>query len=102
MDLTVTSKIVYIRFHGLKGGAAHDYTRAELEPLGAHIREQARLGNTVFAYFNNDANVRAPANAKLLIRIVILSATTFRAAVARIRVPAFVVSRLGNSWTWNR
>ncbi len=70
MDLTVTSKIVYIRFHGLQGGAAHDYTQVELEPWGEHIREQARRGKTVFAYFNNDANVRAPANAKLLRRIV--------------------------------
>lgn len=66
MDLTVTSDIVYIRFHGLEGGAAHDYTRAELAPWARHIRAQADCGRTVFAYFNNDANVRAPGNAKML------------------------------------
>ena len=60
MDLTVTADIVYIRFHGLQGGFAHDYTRAELRPWARHIQEQARAGRKVFAYFNNDANVRAP------------------------------------------
>jgi uncharacterized protein YecE (DUF72 family) len=70
MDLTVTANLVYIRFHGLAGGAAHDYTRQELEPWAEHIREQARLGRKVFVYFNNDLNVRAPANAKLLMQMV--------------------------------
>ena len=70
MDLTVTSEVVYIRFHGLAGGAAHDYSRAELEPWAEHIRSQAAAGRKVFAYFNNDLNVRAPANAKLLMKMI--------------------------------
>jgi uncharacterized protein YecE (DUF72 family) len=70
MDLTVTSKTVYIRFHGLEGGAAHDYTRMELKPWAEHIRSQVGAGKTIFAYFNNDANVRAPANAKSLLELV--------------------------------
>jgi uncharacterized protein YecE (DUF72 family) len=70
MDLIVTSRIVYIRFHGLAGGAAHDYTRGELSPWANHIRKQARSGKKVFAYFNNDANERAPANAKLLMKMI--------------------------------
>ncbi len=70
MNLTVTSDLVYIRFHGLKGGAAHDYTRRELEPWAAHIRQQAHRGKRVYVYFNNDANVRAPANAKLLLEMI--------------------------------
>ena len=70
MNLTVTSPIVYIRFHGLAGGAAHNYTRSELKPWAAHIRKQSRSGKTVFAYFNNDANERAPANARLLMQMV--------------------------------
>lgn len=70
MNLTVTSNLVYIRFHGLEGGAAHDYTRAELEPWAEHIRTRTRQGKEVFVYFNNDANVRAPANAKLLCEMV--------------------------------
>ena len=69
MHLGVTSDLVYIRFHGLAGGAAHDYTRAELQPWAAHISDQASRGRRVFAYFNNDANVRAPANAKLLMEL---------------------------------
>jgi uncharacterized protein YecE (DUF72 family) len=69
MNLTVTSNMVYIRFHGLRGGAAHDYKRSELEPWARHIKEQSHDGRMVFAYFNNDANVRAPKNAKLLIEM---------------------------------
>jgi uncharacterized protein YecE (DUF72 family) len=70
MDLTVTTDFLYIRFHGLEGGAAHDYARAELEPWAAHIREHATDGKKVFAYFNNDINVRAPENAKMLMEMV--------------------------------
>jgi uncharacterized protein YecE (DUF72 family) len=70
MNLTVTARIVYIRFHGLQLAAAHDYTRAELRPWAAHIREQVGCGRTVFVYFNNDLNVRAPANAKMLMEMV--------------------------------
>ncbi len=69
MNLEVTSDLVYIRFHGLEGGAAHDYSRDELQPWAAHIRSQAHKGRNVYAYFNNDANVRAPANARLLIEM---------------------------------
>jgi uncharacterized protein YecE (DUF72 family) len=70
LALSVTSDIVYIRFHGLEGGAAHDYTRAELAPWARHIQHHAAMGKTVYAYFNNDANVRAPANARLLMEMV--------------------------------
>jgi len=69
MNLSVTSDFVYIRFHGLVGGARHDYTREELEPWAAHIREQAASGKKVFVYFNNDLNVRAPNNAKALMEM---------------------------------
>jgi len=69
MNLKVTSDVVYIRFHGLSGGASHDYTRAELKPWAAFIRRQHASGKLVFAYFNNDANVRAPANARLLMEM---------------------------------
>jgi uncharacterized protein YecE (DUF72 family) len=70
MNLSVTSDCVYIRFHGLEGGAAHDYTRAELEPWAEFIREQADAGRTLYIYFNNDINVRAPENAKMLMQMV--------------------------------
>lgn len=70
MNLTVTSEIIYIRFHGLEGGAAHDYTSAELEPWADYICEQAELGRTQYVYFNNDINVRAPDNARMLMQMI--------------------------------
>jgi uncharacterized protein YecE (DUF72 family) len=69
-NLMVTSDLVYIRFHGLEKGAAHDYTIEELRPWARHIRKQAAAGNTVFVYFNNDLNVRAPGNARMLNEMV--------------------------------
>ncbi len=68
-NLSVTSDFIYVRFHGLTGGARHDYTREELRPWAEHIREQAAAGKSVFAYFNNDLNVRAPNNAKFLMEM---------------------------------
>ncbi|HEX7862218.1 MAG TPA: DUF72 domain-containing protein [Verrucomicrobiae bacterium] len=70
MDLSVTSDIVYVRFHGLEGGAAHDYTREELEPWADYICEQAEEGRTLYVYFNNDVNVRAPENARMLMEMI--------------------------------
>lgn len=70
MDLSVTSDIIYIRFHGLAGGAAHDYTRQELEPWAEYICEQAEKGCTLYVYFNNDVNVRAPDNAQMLMDMI--------------------------------
>jgi uncharacterized protein YecE (DUF72 family) len=70
MNLTVTSDIIYVRFHGLEGGAAHDYTRPELQPWADYIAEQAEQGRTLYIYFNNDINVRAPDNAKMLMEMI--------------------------------
>jgi len=69
LNLVVTTDLIYIRFHGLQGGAAHDYTRNELSPWAQYINEQAAEGKTVYVYFNNDANVRAPRNAKMLMEM---------------------------------
>ncbi len=74
MNLTVTSDIIYIRFHGLEGGAAHDYSRQELEPWAEYILEQAAEGRTIYVYFNNDVNVRAPDNARMLMHMTRLFA----------------------------
>jgi uncharacterized protein YecE (DUF72 family) len=70
MNLTVTSDVVYVRFHGLEGGAAHDYTRKELKPWAEFIIAQAEQRRDAFVYFNNDVNVRAPENAKTLMEMV--------------------------------
>jgi len=69
MNFEVTADFVYIRFHGLAGGPHHDYTREEMLPWARHIRKQADAGKDVFVYFNNDLNVRAPKNAKLLMEM---------------------------------
>lgn len=66
MDLSVTADLVYIRFHGLETGAYHDYSRVELKPWAEHIWKQARAGNSVFVYFNNDHHAHAPKNALML------------------------------------
>ena len=70
MNLTVTADFIYIRFHGLEGGAYHDYTRTELEPWKEFACKQASEGRNVYAYFNNDLNVHAPDNAKTLMEMV--------------------------------
>jgi uncharacterized protein YecE (DUF72 family) len=70
MDFTITADFVYLRFHGLKNGAAHDYTKAELKPWAEQLVANARRGKPAFVYFNNDWNTRAPLNAKTLAEMV--------------------------------
>jgi len=69
MNLTVTTDFVYIRFHGLEHGAAHDYAREEMEPWVEHCRGALEQGKKVYAYFNNDWNCRAPENAKTMMEM---------------------------------
>jgi uncharacterized protein YecE (DUF72 family) len=69
-DLTVTADFAYVRFHGLAGGTAHDYTEAELKPWARHLRTVARQGLDAYVYFNNDVNTRAPGNALTLMELV--------------------------------
>jgi uncharacterized protein YecE (DUF72 family) len=70
MCLEITAKFAYVRFHGLAGGAAHDYTDNELRPWAKFLRESAQQGLLAFVFFNNDANSRAPLNAQRLIHLV--------------------------------
>jgi uncharacterized protein YecE (DUF72 family) len=70
MHFETTADFVYLRFHGLSGGSAHDYTDRELEPWAEHLRRSARRGLIAFAYFNNDVNTRAPLNALRLMDMV--------------------------------
>jgi uncharacterized protein YecE (DUF72 family) len=64
--LKVTTNFVYVRFHGLEGGAAHDYTDRE---LATFLRSCANRGVSGFVYFNNDLNARAPLNAFRLMEL---------------------------------
>jgi uncharacterized protein YecE (DUF72 family) len=66
----LTAGFAYVRFHGLEGGAAHDYTEEELRPWAEFLRGCARRGVIGFAYFNNDVNTRAPQNALLLMKML--------------------------------
>ena len=70
MDFTITGDFVYLRFHGLENGAAHDYTTAELKPWAHHCRWALGEKLGVYAYFNNDWNTRAPKNAQELIKLI--------------------------------
>jgi uncharacterized protein YecE (DUF72 family) len=74
--LEVTANFLYVRFHGLEGGAAHDYTDHELRNWAEFLRDGARRGFTGFVYFNNDMNTRAPLNAVRLMELVGPSALT--------------------------
>jgi uncharacterized protein YecE (DUF72 family) len=69
-DHEITSDFVYLRYHGLKDGAYHDYTEAELRPWAEQLVKAARKGIPAFVYFNNDLNTRAPLNAHALMKLV--------------------------------
>jgi uncharacterized protein YecE (DUF72 family) len=58
-----------MRFHGLEHGAAHDYTRDELQPWAVELMKGASAGKPAYVYFNNDWNARAPLNARLLMEM---------------------------------
>jgi uncharacterized protein YecE (DUF72 family) len=70
MNTDITSDFVYLRFHGLEHGAAHDYTDEQLKPWANALVAAAKRDKPCFVYFNNDLNTRAPLNAKTLMRMV--------------------------------
>jgi uncharacterized protein YecE (DUF72 family) len=69
-DYSITADFVYLRFHGLAGGAYHDYTDAELRPWAKQLARAARKGVPCYVYFNNDLNTRAPLNAHALMKLL--------------------------------
>src|SRR4051812_47482104 len=69
-DYSVTSSFVYLRFHGLKDGAYHDYTEEELWPWAAQLAKAAERRIPCYVYFNNDLNTRAPLNAEALMKLL--------------------------------
>jgi len=64
-DMTSTTHFIYARFHGIARyhGA---YERSALRPWVAFLREQLAAGRDCYAYFNNDAEAHAPADAARL------------------------------------
>jgi uncharacterized protein YecE (DUF72 family) len=77
-DRTRTADFVYLRFHGLEGGAAHDYTTAELRPWVDACRQCMHDDMDVHAYFNNDWNTRAPENAATFREMLLAGARSLR------------------------
>lgn len=65
MDLTTTADFTYVRFHGLAGyhGA---YVERSLEPWAGFLAEQVSTGRDSYAFFNNDQEAHAPADAERL------------------------------------
>jgi uncharacterized protein YecE (DUF72 family) len=57
------SAFTYIRFHGALQLYRSSYTEAELKPYVELIAQKKAMGQDVYAYFNNDAEAHAAANA---------------------------------------
>jgi uncharacterized protein YecE (DUF72 family) len=100
-DYSITGDFVYLRFHGLAGGAYHDYTDAELAPWARALAAAARRGIPSYAYFNNDLNTRAPLNAAALMRM--LGEHTVPPQAEAAELPAIATPKRGPetwpSWT---
>jgi uncharacterized protein YecE (DUF72 family) len=102
-DYTVTSNFVYLRFHGLKDGAYHDYTADELEPWAKQLSLAAERGLPCYAYFNNDLNTRAPLNAEALMKMIgDRTVPAFDAALAKPREIAPPIKGPETWRPWNR
>ena len=62
----VIGKALYVRFHGVGARYGGSYSRRDLRPWAAWMRETAASGCEVYAYFNNDRNGYAIRNAQTL------------------------------------
>jgi uncharacterized protein YecE (DUF72 family) len=66
-----TADLVYVRFHGLgEERYRYDYTDDELEPWAELLADAAGDGCDAYAFFNNDHEARAPANAQRLVEML--------------------------------
>ncbi|MRR12716.1 DUF72 domain-containing protein, partial [bacterium] len=65
-DLTPTADFIYIRFHGTTRYHG-SYSPAQLDPWAAFIASQRAEGRDCYAYFNNDIDGHAPADAARLL-----------------------------------
>jgi uncharacterized protein YecE (DUF72 family) len=84
-----TGRIAYLRFHHGSRGRRGNYSTSELAEWAARIRRIAR-GRTVWAFFNNDWEGFAPANAQTLSALLDSSseATTSRSRTKAARASA--------------
>lgn len=63
----VTTDLVYLRLHGQGELYAGGYTAAALDGWAARIRAWRDAGHDVVCYFDNDAKVHAPTDARALL-----------------------------------
>lgn len=63
----VTSDFSYLRLHGSRELYASGYTNVELDRWAERLRARLDAGLDVYAFFDNDAKVRAPFDAMALI-----------------------------------
>ncbi|MBN1898267.1 MAG: DUF72 domain-containing protein [Spirochaetes bacterium] len=61
-----TSDHFYLRLHGRDKWYDHDYSKKELREYAGILDQFIKKGKTVWVYFNNDVQARAPKNALLL------------------------------------
>jgi uncharacterized protein YecE (DUF72 family) len=66
--LIKTAEEIYVRFHGTTRWYRHNYTKAELEVWAERINDSG--AKRVWAYFNNDRECYAIANARILKRLL--------------------------------
>jgi len=62
----IVGPFVYVRFHGTSGRYHGSYSRRQLDRWAHVLAEQTHRGKRVFAYFNNDPEAVATANAQTL------------------------------------
>jgi uncharacterized protein YecE (DUF72 family) len=62
----IVGPFVYVRFHGTSGRYHGSYSRRQLERWAHVLAEQIHDGRRAFAYFNNDPDAVATANARTL------------------------------------
>lgn len=65
-----TAKFVYLRFHGPGQMFASRYSPDDLKPWAERIQKWLEGGRNVYAYFNNDYEGHAVANARMLQKMV--------------------------------
>jgi uncharacterized protein YecE (DUF72 family) len=66
----VTGDIAYVRFHGTTGRYAGSYTDEMLQDWSAWLQTQSHTSRALYAYFNNDVQGHAVANALTLKRLM--------------------------------
>lgn len=68
--MEITADFVYVRFHGATSTYGGSYSDSQLTMWADHIAKWREQSREVFAYFNNDPDAHAIANAKRLIELV--------------------------------